>query len=100
MEFEASREQLLHAHNLEKEELTSRADKRIEQLQEEVVKVQKDRDEALLLAENDRQQVRNNWAENECKQVRNNRGESDCDQMRNNFTEVGCGEKLILPRPS
>ena len=49
---------MLHAHTMEKEEMASRADNQIEELQEELAKVQRDRDEALLLAENDRQQVR------------------------------------------
>ena len=57
IEFETSREQMLHAHTMEKEEMASRADNQIEELQEELAKVQRDRDEALLLAENDRQQV-------------------------------------------
>ena len=57
MEFEANREQLLHNHLLEKEEMTSHTDNQIEELQEELAKLQRDRDEALLLAENDRQQV-------------------------------------------
>ena len=48
---------MLHAHTMEKEEMASRADNQIEELQEELAKVQRDRDEALLLAENDRQQV-------------------------------------------
>ena len=58
LEFETNREQMLHAHTMEKEEMASRADNQIEELQEELAKVQRDRDEALLLAENDRQQVR------------------------------------------
>lgn len=37
--------------------MTSRAEREIEDLQEELGQVQRDRDEALLLAENDRQQV-------------------------------------------
>ena len=57
MEFETQRDQLLHNHSMEKEEMASRADNQIEELQEELGKVQRDRDEALLLAENDRQQV-------------------------------------------
>ena len=58
LEFETNREQMLHTHTMEKEEMASRADNQIEELQEELAKVQRDRDEALLLAENDRQQVR------------------------------------------
>ena len=58
MDFETNRDQLLHNHAMEKEEMSTRADRQIEELQEELAKVQRERDEALLLAENDRQQVR------------------------------------------
>jgi hypothetical protein len=57
-DFESNRDQLLHAHAMEKEEMTTRAERQAEELQEELAKVQRDRDEALLLAENDRQQVK------------------------------------------
>lgn len=57
MQFDNEREQLLHHHNLEKEDMSSRFDNEREELHENLASLQRDRDDALLMAENDKQQV-------------------------------------------
>lgn len=49
---------------MEKEELTSSAEKQKEELLEELALLQRDRDDALLMAENDKQQVKQNRHQN------------------------------------
>ena len=48
----------MHHQGLEKEELTAAADKQKEDLLAELATLQRDRDDALLIAENDKQQVK------------------------------------------
>ena len=43
---------------MEREEISARLNARIEELIEEVAMVQRDRDQQLIMAENDKQQVR------------------------------------------
>ena len=56
-EFENQREQLVHHHGLEKEEMLARFAIERDELNEEVATVQRDRDDQLILAENEKQQV-------------------------------------------
>ena len=55
--FENQREEIIHSHVMEKEDMMNSFEREREDLQTEIVSVQRDRDEALLLAENDKQQV-------------------------------------------
>ena len=57
MEFDGLHEQLVHQHNMEKEDLMMRFRREKEELQEEIAALQRDRDDSLLMAENDKQQV-------------------------------------------
>ena len=55
--YEQEREQLLHKAKSEMEESEQKQEKIVGQLKEEMAAVHKDRDESLLMAENDKQQV-------------------------------------------
>lgn len=55
--MEGQRDEIIHQNNLEKEDLVTRYEREKEQLQDELNALQRDRDEQLLLAENDKQQV-------------------------------------------
>lgn len=56
-EFETERDENLHQNAMEKEELLNRFDREREDLQEELANLQRERDNQLLMAENDKQQV-------------------------------------------
>lgn len=56
-EFETERDEMVHQNAMEKEELLNRFDREREDLQEELGNLQRERDNQLLMAENDKQQV-------------------------------------------
>lgn len=56
-EFETERDEMVHQNAMEKEELLNRFDREREDLQEELANLQRERDNQLLMAENDKQQV-------------------------------------------
>ena len=56
--MEAKREELVHAYATEKDEIITREEQELEELHNEILALQRERDESLLLAENDKQQVR------------------------------------------
>jgi hypothetical protein len=57
-EFENQREQLVHQHGLEKDEMITNFEVERENLKDEIEAVQKARDDQLVTAENEKQQVR------------------------------------------
>ena len=56
--MESQREQILHDNNLEKEDILRRADSEHSELSDTLIALQRERDDQLLDAENDKQQVR------------------------------------------
>lgn len=65
-EFETERDENLHQNAMEKEELLNRFDREREDLQEELANLQRERDNQLLMAENDKQQVTTCWCIQSC----------------------------------
>ena len=57
MDYERQREEILHQHAMEKEDMNGRFDREREELTEELANLQRERDNQLLMAENDKQQV-------------------------------------------
>ena len=55
--MESQRDEILHQHAMEKEDMTQRAERERDELNDALNAVQRDRDEQLLLAENDKQQA-------------------------------------------
>ena len=55
--MESQRDEIIHQNNLEKEDTVNRYEREKEQLNDELASLQRDRDEQLLMAENDKQQV-------------------------------------------
>lgn len=58
-EMENERESILHTHTMEKEDMQQSYNKLQDDMEEQVSTVARDRDNSLLMAESDRQQVRN-----------------------------------------
>lgn len=56
-EFETERDEMVHHNAMEKEEMLNRFDREREDLQTELANLQRERDNQLLMAENDKQQV-------------------------------------------
>lgn len=59
-ELEAQRDEIIHQNNMEKEDMICDFTRIKEELQDSLNAVQRDRDEQLLIAENDKQQVQIN----------------------------------------
>lgn len=57
-ELESEREAILHKHALEKEDMSQAYNKLQEDMEDQVSVLTRDRDNSLLMAENERQQVR------------------------------------------
>ena len=57
MEMERVREDILHSHAMEKEDLVTSMGRMKDELNNEINMLQRDRDDSLLLAENEKQQV-------------------------------------------
>lgn len=57
IELEAEKEVLLQKGGEDKDEMVAQYEEELEGLREEMANLQRDRDESLLIAENDRQQV-------------------------------------------
>ena len=55
--MENKREELIHAYNMEKGEMTERFEREKDELNADLVGLQRERDEQLIVAENDKQQV-------------------------------------------
>lgn len=55
--MEQQREEILHLHGMEKEEMAQNFDRANEELSNENIALQRERDDSLLLAENEKQQV-------------------------------------------
>ena len=56
--MERQREEIIHAHTMEREEMIANNERMQEELNDEIAALQRDRDDSLLLAENEKQQVR------------------------------------------
>ena len=56
-ESESREEQLIQQFTAERDESRAQFTRRTDELYEEIAQIQRDRDERLLLAENDKQQV-------------------------------------------
>ena len=57
MELEGERESIFHKHALEKEDMQQSYNKVQQELEEQLSALTRDRDNSLLMSENDRQQV-------------------------------------------
>ena len=55
--MESQREELIHQHTMEKDDLLATLEHTKEELGADIVAIQRDRDDSLLLAENEKQQV-------------------------------------------
>ncbi len=55
--METQRDGVVHSHNLEKEELVTVLERTKEDMAGQLLAMQRDRDDSLLLAENEKQQV-------------------------------------------
>ena len=56
--METERDQILSQNQLEKEEMQEKFDREKDELEQELAATQKDRDDSLMFAENEKQQVR------------------------------------------
>ena len=55
--MESQRDEIIHQNAMEKEDMVTRAEREREELNDALNALQRDRDEQLLLAENDKQQA-------------------------------------------
>ena len=58
LEMESQRDEIIHQNNMEKEEMQNLFERAQEELNNQLIALQRDRDDSLLLAENEKQQVR------------------------------------------
>jgi hypothetical protein len=58
IELENQRETIIHQFNLEKDEMLRRFEHEREELENEIGALQRERDDQLIMAENDKQQVK------------------------------------------
>lgn len=56
--MEAAREEMLSQHQMEKEDMVEKFEKEKDALEMELAATQKDRDDSLMFAENEKQQVK------------------------------------------
>ena len=59
--MERQREDLVHQYSMEKEDMTAATERLKDELTNELAMLQRDRDDSLLLAENEKQQVRHTF---------------------------------------
>ena len=57
LEMESQRDEIIHQNNMEKEEMQNLFERAQEELNNQLIVLQRDRDDSLLLAENEKQQV-------------------------------------------
>ena len=57
LEMESQRDEIIHQNNMEKEEMQNLFERAQEELNNQLIALQRDRDDSLLLAENEKQQV-------------------------------------------
>ena len=55
--MESQRDEIIHQNNMEKEEMQNLFERAQEELNNQLIVLQRDRDDSLLLAENEKQQV-------------------------------------------
>ena len=55
--MESQRDEIIHQNNMEKEEMQNLFERAQEELNNQLISLQRDRDDSLLLAENEKQQV-------------------------------------------
>ena len=58
LEMESQRDEIIHQNNMEKEEMQNLFERAQEELNNQLIALQRDRDDSLLVAENEKQQVR------------------------------------------